>query len=393
MDMLSRESPEYPTNMRLSPSRHGRIFKSERWKRKYIMMKKTVMITALLILTAGAVFAGSYKLDETESLDLSGIDEVVFDLTGVNCALCIRTIDVVSELRGDGRGRNMELSLSGDVSSNRKKAVPTLIQERRGRTLTIRLYPDKQTFFGLTQSGTAHFNGTLPASFNGEVRAVTSSGDMTARDFSLGILELDSSSGNMTVEGVESTRISLELSSGNLNGNRLTAAEGLNIRSSSGKITLGSASAGENLVVKASSGSITADSLRGEEVLLDSSSGRIHVEHLEAGETGIRTSSDVTIENGRGAMNIRGSSSDIDVTLTALDGPVDMDVSSGEISLSLPEGSAFDVSIETSSGRIRNDFPILSTFVDRDRIEGTVNGGGPLLKLETSSGDITLIRN
>jgi hypothetical protein len=50
--------------------------------------------------------------------------------------------------------------------------------------------------------------------------------------------------------------------------------------------------------------------------------------------------------------------------------------------------------LETSSGRIRSDFPVLGIIGDDDdAVTGTVNGGGVLLKAETSSGSIKLLRN
>ena len=109
---------------------------------------KTMMIGMMVVLLAvgaGAAFAKDYDLNERESVDLEGVGEVIFDLKGVTCALCIRTLNVEADLSGDGTGREMDLSLTGAITSNRAGAVPSLIVEERGRTLTVSLYPDRES--------------------------------------------------------------------------------------------------------------------------------------------------------------------------------------------------------------------------------------------------------
>jgi hypothetical protein len=48
------------------------------------------------------------------------------------------------------------------------------------------------------------------------------------------------------------------------------------------------------------------------------------------------------------------------------------------------------VDIATTSGNIRTDFVVGMTTIDEDRVVGSVNDGGPLLEIKTSSGDVTL---
>ena len=69
-----------------------------------------------------------------------------------------------------------------------------------------------------------------------------------------------------------------------------------------------------------------------------------------------------------------------------------MKVSSGDITFTLPEESAFDVRLETSSGRIRSEFPVLGDLTaGGDELKGTVNGGGVPVTVKSSSGDINLL--
>ena len=412
-------------------------------------MNRKLILGALVILAAATVAsARNYSLDERADVDLSGVSEVVFDLRGPSCAMCVRTMDILSEVSGDGRGGDMVLTLTGDISSNKANAVPSLIIEEGGRKVTFRFYPDRKTWFGLNQGGRAVFAAVLPESYNGTVSISGASDDIVVRDFTLENLEARSSSGNLDAENIRAGEISLDLSSGDLRGDRLLAADILKVESSSGRLDLGdlegrdirieassgeitiaNAAAADSLEVKASSGRINITSLTAAEALLDSSSGRISVDTAETGaitfdvssgdilvgtlvsgivnaglssgdlsidsltadRTEVTSTGDTTIREMTGELRLNGSSGRVDVTFAAIEAPMDLDVSSGDITITAPAGSAFDVDIHTSSGRVRSDFPILGDLSSEGRgMQGSVNGGGVLLKAETSSGDVRL---
>lgn len=67
--------------------------------------------------------------------------------------------------------------------------------------------------------------------------------------------------------------------------------------------------------------------------------------------------------------------------------------SGGRITLTLMPDVAVDLEAKTSGGRVSTDFEVESTIqgkVPKNRLEGSINGGGPLLKLRTSGGSIHL---
>jgi DUF4097 and DUF4098 domain-containing protein YvlB len=66
---------------------------------------------------------------------------------------------------------------------------------------------------------------------------------------------------------------------------------------------------------------------------------------------------------------------------------------SGNVRVRLPQNSAFDADITTSSGTVEVNSPIEMTVQgrvqeSRKQIHGKVRGGGPLLSVRTGSGDI-----
>lgn len=394
-------------------------------------MKNKRMVLTLIagaIITA-AVFGRDYNLNESETISLSGVDEVVFKLDGVNCSLCISTLDILTDLQGDGSGRDMALSLSGSISSNREKAVPSLIIEEGRKTVTVQLYPDRESFFGLSQSGTANFEALLPESFDGIITVRGSSNDIAVRNFDVAEINAQNSSGNLSINDIRGEEVSFKVSSGDIEVGQIEGSNVI-IESASGRINIDRLQASDEMEISASSGRITGRQIAGNTVMFNSSSGDIKLEVLEAGDaainissgdvqletatvetldiklssgkleintlnsnlTEISTSSSTEIKSARGEIKLEGSSGDVDITLSALDEPLNLDISSGDITIALPEGSAFDALLDTSSGRIQSDFPVLGNLTaEEDKLKGTVNGGGVPVTLQTSSGDIKLL--
>jgi DUF4097 and DUF4098 domain-containing protein YvlB len=67
--------------------------------------------------------------------------------------------------------------------------------------------------------------------------------------------------------------------------------------------------------------------------------------------------------------------------------------SNASITARLPQSVAADVKARTSNGRLTNEFE--SSFQgrsERNFVEGTLGGGGPLLSLTTSNGSIRLLK-
>lgn len=65
--------------------------------------------------------------------------------------------------------------------------------------------------------------------------------------------------------------------------------------------------------------------------------------------------------------------------------------SSGSVTIALAGKPAFALDAHSNSGRIDTNYPITVTgTIDRRELRGSVNGGGPLLHVRTSSGGIRI---
>jgi hypothetical protein len=129
---------------------------------------------------------------------------------------------------------------------------------------------------------------------------------------------------------------------------------------------------------------------------LDTGDGHITVQNFTGNLRG---------HTGDGHMSIDGSFSDLD--LRTGDGHIDLSVhpgskmssgwmihtSDGRVNARLPEDLAAELYAHTGDGRIVLDLPVsVSGSIERTRVRGKLNGGGPLLEITTGDGGIRIAR-
>ncbi len=141
-------------------------------------------------------------------------------------------------------------------------------------------------------------------------------------------------------------------------------------------------------------------------VLLDTSGGAIRVEEVEGDVTAKTSGGSVRIHEVEGRVEARTSGGPIEVLDAS--GPVfartsggsislrfasspegDAETSGGAIHVEIPEDAGLTLEASTSGGRVRIDSDLaLDGSIETDSVRGSVNGGGPLLRLHTSGGSI-----
>jgi DUF4097 and DUF4098 domain-containing protein YvlB len=126
------------------------------------------------------------------------------------------------------------------------------------------------------------------------------------------------------------------------------------------------------ITVKTGSGSITVSQAGGGAVEASSGSGSIRLSNLHGG---------VRASTSSGTLQVQGEQTS-DWRLSS---------SSGSVTIELAGKPAFALDAHSNSGRIATDYPItVSGLIDRRELRGSVNGGGPLLHVRTSSGGIRI---
>lgn len=122
--------------------------------------------------------------------------------------------------------------------------------------------------------------------------------------------------------------------------------------------------------------------------------GAVDVRDL-AGDVVARTVNGAISVSTAGSATAHTVNGTIEAEMGALSGggPYRFETVNGGITLTLPEGAGADVEARTLNGSISTDFPLTvqGRFGPRS-LQGTIGGGGPELRLETTNGSIELRR-
>jgi len=231
----------------------------------------------------------------------------------------------------------------------------------------------------------------------GEITLLTSGGDIEFGDIQ-GQLKAATSGGD-----IEGGFISDQGSAATSGGDIDIAATGgdLKVATSGGDIEIeevrgdleantsgGDIRAGEidgNVSARTSGGSIRIGTAGGT-LNLATSGGDIRVAE-GGGEARIATSGgDVFLDSAGAYVKAATSGGDLEIKLESAEG-AELETSGGTLIVHLPEGAGFDLNADARGGRFRSDVPIEGT-VDRNRAEGTIGGGGKMLRLRNRDGDI-----
>jgi hypothetical protein len=140
------------------------------------------------------------------------------------------------------------------------------------------------------------------------------------------------------------------------------------------------------------SGSIRLSGI-GSSFMASTGSGSVKLEQTGPGDGKVETGSgSIELQNVRGALRVRTGSGDITVQGEPT-GEWSLHTGSGRILVRLPSNAAFELNAHTSSGHIStsNDHPVTMTgTIGRGELRGKVRGGGPVLEMETGSGNIQI---
>ena len=187
-------------------------------------------------------------------------------------------------------------------------------------------------------------------------------------------------SGDVKVESVREVRA--ESGSGNL---QARAIEAVRLKAGSGDILADSAGIAE---IGTGSGNIRVMEVRS--VRVRTGSGDVTVNR--AGEVSASAGSgDITVHEAEGSVHAETGSGDISVSLRGAAQPVFAKAGSGDIEILIPPGYGGALDARSSSGSIRAEGVTITLGEhSRNALRGTIGAGGPVMRLSTSSGDITI---
>lgn len=238
---------------------------------------------------------------------------------------------------------------------------------QEGNTVTVRSRAKEKEkthwFGGFRNRAEATYTIRVPARF--DARLNTSGGGIAASDLT-GEVKADTSGG-----GLRFTRLH-----GPLDGD--TSGGGIRVTDCEGTIKIDTSGGG--IEVTGGSGSLHGDT----------SGGSITVKNFKGPASVDTSGGGISIENVAGKIKGDTSGGSIHAALLSpLPGDVSLSTSGGGISVSIPADAAFNLDAEASGGGVRCDLPVtVQGKREHDRLKGPVNGGGPVVHLETSGGGV-----
>ncbi|MGH4123921.1 MAG: DUF4097 family beta strand repeat-containing protein [Clostridium sp.] len=140
------------------------------------------------------------------------------------------------------------------------------------------------------------------------------------------------------------------------------------------------------------SGDAKINVLTTNETIFDSTSGEVNVKSLLSKKNEFDTTSgDIKIENITGDILGESVSGSFKFNYKDFGNDINIDTTSGDVELKLPKKSEFKLDFDSTSGDLKNDFPITVTGeADKHEIKGTVGNGNKTIKIDTTSGNVTI---
>ncbi len=236
-----------------------------------------------------------------------------------------------------------------------------------GSTLRINTNYEKNYFNNKNRSVSVSYWLTVPEGADADMKSI--SGDIMLEDIG-GDAKADTVSGDVILRNVD----------GFLKGKTI-----------SGDVEASNAKKGA--VCSTVSGDVDVRDVVGN-VEIESVSGEVKAQNCQGDVEAKSVSGDAELIDINGAESIKVSSTSGDVQYRGTisgSGTFQFKSHSGDVTLTIPGNSAFDLEARTFSGKITTDFDItISGKLSKKSISGSVNGGGADLEAKTFSGNVTL---
>ena len=210
-----------------------------------------------------------------------------------------------------------------------------------------------------------HYTIAVPRAYN--LRLNTSGGSIELAALS-GTADVHTSGGSIRIDDVDG-KLRARTSGGSITATRI--GDEAELRTSGGSIKL--ADIDGPVSAHTSGGSITAEAIYGP---------------LDAGTSG----GSIRLAAIHGAVQATTSGGAITAEIVGQPGEdMSLKTSGGSVTLELDDDVRADIDARASGGRVRSDLAIaVQGEIERSRLQGTLNGGGPLLTLRTSGGSVNI---
>ncbi|MXW13400.1 MAG: DUF4097 domain-containing protein [Rhodothermaceae bacterium] len=328
-----------------------------------------------------------YAADEVRDLMVSVADA---DVT-VNTS-DVSTVEVQVTVEGDDRDKAMDYYEKQNFSVTLDRGT-LHVHSKRERT--------RRTLYVWRNSVNIHVAINMPSNISSNIRTsdgdlvigeltagatiVTSDGDIEAAWLEGASVSIKTSDGDISILAASGEKITIQTSDGDIEAGRLEGAS-ISVRTSDGDLELGDVAG--DLQIQTSDGDIMIDSINGK---LDAktSDGDLAIGEVISSNAEARTSDgEITIGKATGSLTLRTSDGDVALGLVNPEN-INVTISSGDAVLTMPQDLPATLNIRAKDVEMDS----LSNFsgdLNDSRVDADLNGGGALIRVHISDGDVVM---
>lgn len=328
-----------------------------------------------------------YATDEVRDLMVSVADANVTVNTSD-----VSTVEVHVTVEGNDRDKAMDYYEKQNFSVKLDRGT-LHVHSKREKT--------RETLYGWRNSASIHVAINVPSNISSSIRTsdgdlvideltagatiVTSDGDIEATRLEGASVSVKTSDGDISISAASSEKITIQTSDGDIEADWLEGAS-ISVRTSDGDLELGDVAG--DLQIQTSDGDILIDSINGK---LDAktSDGDLVIGEIISSDAEVRTSDgEIIIRKATGSLTLR--TSDGDVALGLIDPEnINVTISSGDALLTMPQGLPATLNIRAKDVEMAS-FSNFSGDLNDSRVDGDLNGGGALIRVHISDGDVVM---
>jgi len=321
------------------------------------MYRKILLFLVLILFISVALYAQNERSEKSFSVKPGGWLELKADFGSVQVRSWAQNevkVEVRKWISGRHRRSAKELFEDYEIRYNQSARGVAIVAEMRGRT-----------FWRGNDGLQVEFRLMVPKQYNLDLN--TSGGSIDVDDL-IGEARVKTSGGSLALGRIEGP---------------------VEANTSGGSIALRQAKG--NVLARTSGGGITVGEVDGE-VDVETSGGSIEVDGAAGNLRAHTSGGGVSLRGLRGNVNASTSGGSIEAEiLKQLDAPCELSTSGGGVTIYLARDIKADIDASTSGGEVECDLPVtIQGKFGEGKLRGKLNGGGPLLTLRTSGGDIVL---
>ena len=125
---------------------------------------------------------------------------------------------------------------------------------------------------------------------------------------------------------------------------------------------------------------------------VENTNGGIYLSDVSGKHQLDTTNGKISVTRCAGSLDASTTNGGIEAELTRVTKgqPMRFETTNGRIEVAVPANFAADIDASTTNGSIQTDLPVATQSAGDNRLRGTINGGGTLLRMRTTNGGIAL---